>query len=107
VTKRSKLKMFPIRPNPDYVPGGVNNFWLSGNGGPPAEGGAGGHGGGGGGVDKGNMVENHGGSEVQGVKSAFSVIQKMEMGQPRKEQFLTKFGNMMENFASLVNTYNI
>ena len=90
--------MFPIRPNPDYVPGGINNFWLSGHGG------EGGHGGsGGGGAGKVNMV----GGEVPGTKSGFCVAQKLEVGQPRKEQFLTRFGSMMENFAPLVNTYNI
>ena len=23
--------MFSLQPNPDYVPGGINNFWLSGS----------------------------------------------------------------------------
>ena len=23
--------MFSFKPNPDYVPGGINNFWLSGS----------------------------------------------------------------------------
>ena len=32
--------MFSFKPNPDYVPGGVNNFWLAGSsavGSPPKE----------------------------------------------------------------------
>ena len=31
-----KVIMFAFKPNPNYVPGGVNNFWVSGNGCPPA-----------------------------------------------------------------------
>jgi len=30
--------MFSFKPNPDYTPGGISNFWISGsstNGGPP------------------------------------------------------------------------
>ena len=56
--------MFPFKPNPAYVPGGVNNFWVSGHGGPPADGAENSAGGGGGeGADK--VVELPGGSGIR------------------------------------------
>ena len=93
--------MFAFKPNPNYVPGGVNNFWVSGNGCPPAgeaENGA----------NRAGYVEQGigaGGSGFgAGMRSMWSNQQKEE---PKKEPLLSKIGGLMENFAPLVNTYNI
>ena len=99
------MKMFAIRPNPDYVPGGVNNFWLSGHGGRPTDSGAGGGGGGGVVESKNTMANAAGSTELKERK--FVPFQEVGKGDFGKESFLAKFGNMMENFAPLVNTYNI
>ena len=90
--------MFPFKPNPAYVPGGVNNFWVSGHGGPPA-GGAENSAGGGGGADK--EVELTDGAGTR------SLCSPQQHEQYRKEPLFCKFRGLMENFAPLVNNYNI
>ena len=87
--------MFPFKPNPAYVPGGVNNFWVSGHGGPPtggAENSAGG-------VEK--VVE------LAGEAGMRSLCSSSQLEQSRKEPLFGKFVGLMENFSPLVNSYNI
>ena len=97
--------MFAFNPNPNYVPGGVNNFWVSGNGCPPA--------------GEAENGANSAGSVEQGIgaggcgfgvsmRNMWSNQQKEEpKKEPKKEPLLGKIGGLMENFAPLVNTYNI
>ena len=89
--------MFPFKPNPAYVPGGVNNFWVSGHGGPPT-GGAENSAGGGGDVEK--IVEL---PSRAGMRSLCSSSQPEKS---RKEPLFGKFGGLMKNFAPFVNNYN-
>jgi len=89
--------MFPFKPNPAYVPGGVNNFWVSGHGGPPA-GGAENSAGGGGGDEQ--VAKLPGGAGIR------SVCSRQQHEQYSKEPLFVKFGGLTENFAPFVNNYN-
>ena len=96
--------MFSFKPNPDYVPGGVNNFWLSGSsagGGPPN-----------GEVERSSSIGYGGvdGSVQQGMERAggggfgSSMMNKKDQS---KKCFEGKFEGFMEKFSPLGNTYNI
>ena len=98
--------MFSFKPNPDYVPGGVNNFWISGSSGkggvPPTGGlersgnGAGGNCEAGGAAGQG--MERAGGGGFGGARTG-SMANSQKDGS--KKTFASKFGFHLENFAPL------
>jgi hypothetical protein len=100
------IKMFAFKPNPNYVPGGVNNFWVSENGSPPS--GEVEQGGGGGGAVEHRMERAGGSGFGAGMSNTWSTPQKDESKKMApKEPFFGKFGGFMENVAPLGNTYNM
>ena len=104
--------MFSFKPNPDYVPGGVNNFWISGSSGSSGSSGKGGvpttgclersRNGAGGNCEAcgaaGQGMERTGGGGFGGVRTG-SIANSQKDGS--KKIFASKFGFHLENFAPL------
>ena len=92
-----KLMMFSLRPNPNYVPGGVDNFWISGDKGPPT------------GKIDGNgvnsaLVGTEGGGGVKGFgaeRSFFASFQSKD--EARQEQAFHGIVGFMEKVLPLTN----